>query len=78
MLPVTFLQFLSFICSNLNFSNLKIFYYYKNILYGFEGSKRIFAYPCLEKKERDFHWNFISNLIKELVLSQNLQVSNLG
>ncbi len=78
MLPGTFIQFLSFICSNNKFANLKILYFYNNIIYEFEGSSRIFAHPVYKKKDLDFQMNLISNLIINKELGHSTKQMNLA
>lgn len=62
--PVAFLQFWSFVCSNKIFSKLKIFYYFNHIIYGFEGSRRVFAHPLFKIDHVDLQISIISDLIQ--------------
>lgn len=64
LMPSEFLQFWSFICSDKKFSHLKIFYYFNNIIFGFEGNRRIFAHPLFKINDVDLQVSIILDLIQ--------------
>lgn len=64
LMPSEFLQFWSFICSGKHFSNLRIFYYFNNIIFGFQGNKRIFAHPLFKINDVNLQIGLILDLIQ--------------
>jgi len=64
LLPSDFLQFWSFVSSKNELCNLKIFYYYNNIIYGFEGNKKTFAHPLFKINDVDLQITLILDLIE--------------